>query len=465
LFEVRFRAGWRAAAAVAVLAAGAMAAEPPPPETPSAAPATQASQQARRLIEQLGDKDYFVRQHAEEQLARLGFEAFDALCDAAVSGDLEVAARARRLLALMKIHWADKNDPPAVKQILREYELQNVAGRRTAMASLARLPEGAGAGALCRLVRYEKSTVLSKYAAVLLLGDFRAAAPLLGDLKATAPPQKALADLIAANLASSRRPAALWLLTWARSATDPRAMGDPWSRLVDAEQTLWQGSPAESDRAILLALRHVQVAWLRKLGRTDELIAAAERLMQIDNGDPKTLGSLLEWLTEQKDWKDVDRLAEQFAAQIAEDANLLYAVAAARADRGDTTRAEAFARRAFALYPGNDPENLQRHLMLGFSLQQRGRFAWAKREYRYFIASSPPIAYSTLAAEHQLAEMLHDQGADREAGEVLRRMVRSVDVFHLLCQAIGIRRSADAVVVDARLNEIRARRDYCFVTT
>ena len=63
-------------------------------------PAEPSRQEIHRLIEQLGDKDYFVRQQAETHLAQLGFEAFDALSEATTHEDLEIAARAKRLLQL-----------------------------------------------------------------------------------------------------------------------------------------------------------------------------------------------------------------------------------------------------------------------------------------------------------------------------------------------------------------------------
>jgi len=47
-----------------------------------------------KLIRQLGDKDYYVRQRAQEELARTGFEAFDALSTATTDEDLEIASRA-----------------------------------------------------------------------------------------------------------------------------------------------------------------------------------------------------------------------------------------------------------------------------------------------------------------------------------------------------------------------------------
>ena len=64
----------------------------------------------------MGDRDYDVRQRAEAALARLGFDAFDVLNDATASDDLEIAARARRLLQHNKFEWAAKDDPPEVRE-------------------------------------------------------------------------------------------------------------------------------------------------------------------------------------------------------------------------------------------------------------------------------------------------------------------------------------------------------------
>ena len=107
------------------------------------------------LIRQLGDKDYFVRERAEAELAEIGFEAFDALSEAAASEDAEVAARARYLLRLMHVEWTDRKDPPEVKKLLQDYESQDADARQSRMHRLANLPGRSGIPALCRLVRYE----------------------------------------------------------------------------------------------------------------------------------------------------------------------------------------------------------------------------------------------------------------------------------------------------------------------
>ena len=67
-----------------------------------------------RLIEQLGDDNYQVRQRAQDELAQLGFEACDALTVASEHDDLEIASRAKYLLRLMRMELVAESDPPRV---------------------------------------------------------------------------------------------------------------------------------------------------------------------------------------------------------------------------------------------------------------------------------------------------------------------------------------------------------------
>ena len=81
------------------------------------------------------------------------------------------------------------------------------------MRMLAGLPEAKGVAALCRLVRFEKSSQLSKAAATALL--------LHG--KGADPPSPAAVEVIRKSLQGCKRPGAVWLLTWTRLAADPQA--------------------------------------------------------------------------------------------------------------------------------------------------------------------------------------------------------------------------------------------------
>ena len=91
------------------------AAEPPP-----AAPAS--PQRIHRLIEALGDTDYFVRQKAEADLGKIGFEALDALTAATQCDDMEIVTRANRLLCVIRSNWTVPGEPAIASNILAGYE-------------------------------------------------------------------------------------------------------------------------------------------------------------------------------------------------------------------------------------------------------------------------------------------------------------------------------------------------------
>ena len=121
------------------------------------------------LVEQLGDKDYFLREKAQEELSNMGFEAFEALSAAAANDDLEIATRAKYLLKLMRVQWSTAADPPEVKRLLQGYEMLDPETREERIRALAALPDGQAVPAFCRLAQYEKSNLLSKRAALELM--------------------------------------------------------------------------------------------------------------------------------------------------------------------------------------------------------------------------------------------------------------------------------------------------------
>ena len=59
-----------------------------------------------RLIEQLGDNRYTIRERAQAELAKLGFAAFEALTEAQHDDDIEIALRAQYLVRSMRIEWS-----------------------------------------------------------------------------------------------------------------------------------------------------------------------------------------------------------------------------------------------------------------------------------------------------------------------------------------------------------------------
>lgn len=405
-------------------------------------PATAA--QIDKLVRQLGDKDYYVRQRAQEELSRLGFDAFDALSAAVANEDLEIASRAKYLLRLMRVEWTIEGDSEPVKKHLHDYEFADPQLREAKMRALAGLPDGQGVIALCRLVRFEKSPVLSKMAALTLLGSQAAAAV----------PNTAMVETVRKALDDSKRPAALWLLTWTRLGSEPDAALAQWVRLIDNELKLLRPQSVETSREIIAGLIRFQAARLKKLGKPEAATAAIVRLVELEKGSPDTLGELLDWLIEQKAWQAVDDLAQRFAKQLADEPGLLYALAEAYTQQGQKDRATEAAGRAFQLHPGKQPKELLHHLVVAYHLRGRGQFAWARREFEHVIVQGGDAENAELRvmAQSVLAEMLHDQGQDLAAAETLQKLVADIDA----------RKVTPAELEGRKPSAVRSRMDYFF---
>ena len=116
-----------------LLAATVHAAEPATPVSPNATP-----ERIQKLVARLGNAEFYSRQQAETQLTRIGFEALDALGDAAESEDLEVASRASRLMQSIKSNWSTKDDSDLVRNLLRDYEPMEYSEREARIKQLVR---------------------------------------------------------------------------------------------------------------------------------------------------------------------------------------------------------------------------------------------------------------------------------------------------------------------------------------
>jgi tetratricopeptide (TPR) repeat protein len=415
--------------------------------------------QTDKLIDQLGDKDYYVRQHAQNELERLGFEAFDELTAATTNDDLEIASRAKYLLRLMRVEWTAKNDPPEVKKLLKDYEIQPEDTRLARMHALAVMSEGKGLLALCRLVRFEKSELLSKTAVIELLKS-----PSGAD-----PPKGAQAETIRKLFEKSNRTSASWVLAWLRLSDDPQSISQ-WNMLIETESDLLRRASADASREILGGLIRYQIALLKKQGQSQEAMAAMRRLLdQEDKGDLETIAELLDWLVDQKAWKMVDELAARFRPRFEAEPILLYMQALSQNEQGDAETAEKTARRAFALNAGREDIKLLTRAMIAQRLIRRGLFPWAKRELEYIIAQGGPYNIIAIDAQWSLSQMFHDQGDDQAAANVLELMLKNADQKNdvALTNRIGStlqrlylypKKSTDSKFINERtISEIRAQ--------
>ncbi len=415
-------AAWLRAILLASMAASAVLAgsgERLPPAT---------DPQIARLIEQLGDVNYFARQQAQEQLERLGFDAFDALSEAASHNDLEIAARARYLLRLMQVEWIRDGDPPAVRALLDNYAWLKADDRWDRARKLAGLPDAMGIAAVCRIVRFDPSVALSKRAATILLAE---------EDPADSVPEH-VAQTVLEALRGSRRPGAQWLRSWLSCRNDPARLVEEFDGFIEAEQGQSEESTSSGDAEVLSALLRFQVAWLERLARRDQALDAMRRLIALEEGDTENLKDLLHWLIAREAWSLVDEFTARFKAEVQDTPVLLYLVAEAEAGRGNSELAEQIAEQAYALRLGEDRNWLNARRVLAIELWQRNRPDWAAREFRYVLETGAPTDGITLAAYHAFARMLHDRGEVLEAAEVLKTLIGHLERHPAVAQQLGV---------------------------
>ena len=378
------------------------------------------------LIVQLGDERYTIRERAQAELSKFGFVAFEALNDAQQNDDIEIALRARYLVRSMRINWSRDDDPPVVKAILRGYEQLGVDQRVKRMTALTHLDLAIGTEALCRLARFERTEVLSKQAALMVM---RQPIPDGGDVDYRVV-------TIRETLGRSRRSAADWLRIYSMSLENAVASTDGWDQMVWQEEQLLGEFPEQSSRSIVQNLLRRQSEMLYRLQRDERADAAIRRLFRLINGDGDELLETIDWLTEQQAWAMIVETEERFPNSYGTTPLLLYRLAHAYSELGRDDASEDAAARALKINEGDG----EQHVRIAYQLQTRGMFRWAEQEFRYIIDVGPPGSSSYLRSHFLLSEMLHDQSDDQNAAEVLRDVVEVLDA------------DASAVILAGRLN-------------
>jgi tetratricopeptide (TPR) repeat protein len=459
-----------------------------PAELPAQEPPEALSQRISRLILQLGHSDFFQRERAQEELIKIGPDAFDALTAALNHEDIEIAARASYLVRAIRIEWTRESDPPEVKNLLSGYEGLDSANRLQRMGSLAALPGDVGVAPLCRLVRYEKSELLSKHAALKIVGQSPTS-------ESDWPKRR---QIVLETLGNSTTPGAAWLRLYVETAGDPQAAAEGWAKVIAAEETALTRSRQQTDEEVLTTLLRRQLELFEQLGRDADAQAVITKIVGFEKGSPQTLTKLLDWLVEKQAWQAVDLVATRFAPQIEQQpallapivqvrlkqgkpqlaaemlerafetnpllvqqqSSLLHSLVEARKAEGKIELAEARVRKLIDQNEGNPilqpmltytlaevqlvqdkPQEAEataqkalalnagmqdRHYQAAVELHQRGLMKWSEAEYRKVVEIGPPASLYTYVTQSRLAEILHDRDDDLEAAKVLQAAVDEV---------------------------------------
>lgn len=402
--------------AVVFAAAGPAAASngsTPSSTTPSIATSDVPTPQATAaLIAKLGNSEYAVRQEAQEKLAKLGADAFDALVAAQDNDDLEIAARARYLVHLIRIDWIHDTDSPLVKDLLTDYDSKSPTDRLQVIVHLTQLPRGEAMEALCRLVRFEMSPVLAKRVALFLM------APPEPSQKAW--PQQA--KQIMRYLGGSDRVPARWLRNYVRAHDDPEGAIAELDKLVADELKVNDPADQQGETLVQSALMQRYAETLMAHHHRDQAIAVMRKMIGRVNDNVDSLVAFVDWLVEQKAWEVVDETARQFNATFSADRTLLYAEAQSHQARGDALSAEKFADQAFKIVSAESDDLLARYTVAR-RLYLLGMVPWCEREYRRIVDTDPADSKEVVSSRRILAELFHDQNRDAEAAAIIGTML------------------------------------------
>ncbi|MDZ4821225.1 MAG: tetratricopeptide repeat protein [Planctomycetota bacterium] len=328
-----------------------------------------------KLIQELGNLNYPIRQRAQEQLSELGAVAFDALTEAENHRDLEIAHRARYLVHQIGIDWIRADDAASVRQELTDYANATESVRLSKLETLAAMPDDAGLSAICRVVRFEPSTEISKRAALLVLNLPRVETDRW----------QSRSDIIRRELALSGRPSAKWLRVYARYPINPTQSVSDWQALLDDEIRLFEKFPTDAQRVIVSALLRQQWVMLTETNAQAPAQVTLDQILKHESSTSESLQSLLEWSIQHKYWTLVDAIASHQGKQIDSNGQMLYMLAKARKEQGKSDQANELVTKALKL----NPDNAEHHIVMADWLKKRGLFDWCEQECKWVIAYNP----------------------------------------------------------------------------
>jgi len=385
-------------------------------QTVRAAQDSPASRQKRIavLIEQLGNDDFTTREVAQGKLLEHGLFAFDQLHVAQHHDDIEVSKRAMFLIGSIRIPWTVRTDGPEVRTVLSGYADKNSEDRKSHMQRLAALDDYLGIAALSRMVRYESSNRLSRFAALLIMNQ-----EVPTDIVRTKELVAELGDLHS----ESSRVGARWVQAYALSLKSAQESVGVWDKITRDEEVLLATFPNQSSRTLLRNLLRWQFQLLLGLGDKEAASHVARRSVNLLDGSREQLIEAIDWFASQESWEYAGLIEERFPIEFGELPELLYRLAEAHQYAGNQELADKVVRRAVAI----KPEDIVAHATMAVWLTKHHFYDWAVAEYQQCTEQTTVESDMGVRVRIILAELFHDLTRDSKAAETLADVIKQRD--------------------------------------
>ncbi len=361
--------------------------------------------QVSALVARLGNEQFSLRERAQRELENLGPAIYEEILPALRDRDPEIATRAARLIAKLRYKAAEELPEGKQREELRAYFSETDDERRNLVSQLATLNEASRIGLWCLVVRYETNEELAKLAALNVL---------------TASTQKDIdkhehAEDIQRYLARGRRPAAMWLLSYAKLSGDPSAYLEQLQVFESQELELYSNTARLEQRTVATRLLKHALAYASEQQQRPQAIALFKQLLEIDQPDQQSLPQLLDWLVQQQAWELLPEVEARFPKLVeSADPRVIYFLAEAALKQGQIAQVESYLQRASEI----QPQNSTLHYQTAMLLYQRGLLDWVERECALILKNtSPNSGIMAFNAHNLLAEIQNDQQRYREAAD------------------------------------------------
>lgn len=375
----------------------------------------------RELIELLGSEQFASRQRAQLELELMGLDAFEALREAFEHPDQEVAAMARYLINSAKVEWATENDPPSVRETLRNYDVRPVVNRKEMIDRLSELQAREGWAPLCRIAKFEPNNSLAKYASLQLMNKRK---------KMTDEDKQVFVELVKREFGKSRRTSVEWLQRLADLFTNPQADPKPWFQIAENEHELLDSGSNDTFHETVETLYQWTAILAVDYNKREDALRMARGAVRIVGNDPMGLRDAAYWVIDHGFPELVQEMNDENQALFSKMAELMYCLAESyRARKMEPNAAEfadlAFKNNSVGMLAARDPRAYRYYR--AFSLEKRGLFDWSEREYQETLKNSRLLDNVGLAARYFYSDMLHDIGRTEDAGNVWKEILEELE--------------------------------------
>lgn len=378
-----------------------------------------------QLIIQLGNDHYAARRQAQSELEQIGVAALDQLQVATLNPDPQIAAAARYMIRSSYVRWTGEGDPLVIRKLLEQYGTGDPTYRADRIDRLAKLPNDQGLSALLRIARFETSGNLSKRAAIAVIQ----AKNVEDEVTSNASRWRTVSDSAGLGKNSASR----WLTEFsAFRLKDKEFDSDFWQNQAQEEMALWSSRSVESSREIVISFIRFVSEQLIALGKKDEALAQARKLLSIEfhaREQTTTALDLSLWALNASLPELVVEQCSSLPPTFQKNARLEYLLAESYRILNQESKMEesvelAFSRHGAAI--GLDIALYNRIEHAEF-LRQRKQYDWSEKEFRAALEASDPHQQYVVHIRYTLASMLADGQDYRSAAEVMRPMIEMFD--------------------------------------